>query len=270
MELRGLVFNEDGKFEKYPLRSRIKENFTVDDCEMIHNICLSNRFSDNNEKADVLFKMLVPRGFQELGAGTNRYAMFKDAYVFKFSLDHYGFDDNYTEFNMTKELQVYGATKTYETNGLICTGQYINRLTLKQFHANKERIRRICREMSKKYLFADLGTVDKNFLNWGWDDRDELRFLDYGYVFRRDPNLMYCTECGGRIGYDSDYNEMKCENCGTKFTVHDIKAMMNADDDTRREMFRKKKTVTVKVADSERDAKDETLMISVKKGGNLS
>ena len=85
MELRGLVFNEDGKFEKYPLRSRIKENFTVDDCEMIHNICLSNRFSDNNEKSDVLFKMLAPRGFQELGPGTNRYVMFKDAYVFKLS-----------------------------------------------------------------------------------------------------------------------------------------------------------------------------------------
>ena len=61
-----------------------------------------------------------------LGAGTNRYSMLKDNYVFKFALDHYGFDDdNNTEFNKSMELQPY-VTKTYETNGLISVAEYVN------------------------------------------------------------------------------------------------------------------------------------------------
>lgn len=60
--------------------------------------------------------------------------------------------------------------------------------------------------------------------------------------------LLRCTECGGRIGYDSNYDKMACEKCGEKFTIHDIKAMMEADDDERKRMFTKKKKTKVMIA----------------------
>ena len=185
MELKGLVFDEEDKLIRHKkLRSRIKENFTIEDLETLYDICLSNRYSDNNDKVDQIHYMLTRRGFMELGAGTNRYSMLKDNYVFKFALDHYGFDDNNTEFDRCKELLEYGATKTYETNGLISVSQYVNVMSQKEFKDNKDKIRGILHWMSMKYLFADLGCVEKNFRNWGWDDNKELRFLDYGLTFR--------------------------------------------------------------------------------------
>lgn len=245
MKLQSLVFNSNGKIQPRRLRSRIKENFSVSDLEVLFDICLSSRFADNNEKVDHINHMLVPRGFMELGAGTNRYAMLKDNYVFKFSLDHYGFDDNETEFYMCKRLLDYGATKTYESNGLIAVCQYVNVMSKNEFHDNKEKIRGILAWMAKRYLFADLGIIDKNFRNWGWDDNHELRFLDYGYVFERDENLLRCTDCQHSIGYDSNYDQMLCSHCGKLFRIHDIVSLMQADDETRTRLFEKKEKVTV-------------------------
>ena len=246
--LRGISFDGNDEIKKPKYRSRIKENFTKEELRELYNICLSQKFSDGNDKVDLLHYLLTPKGFQELGAGTNRYAMMKDNYVFKFSLDHYGFDDNNTEFDMAPKLLKYGASKTYETNGLIAVAECVNVLSLNQFRENKDQIRGILSWMAEDYLFADLGTIDKNFRNWGYNDNGELVFLDYGYVFMRDELLLRCTECGGRIGYDSNYDKMACEKCGEKFTIHDIKAMMEADDDERKRMFTKKKKTKVMIA----------------------
>ena len=269
MQLRSLVFDSDDRIQPRKLRSRIKENFTVRDLEILYEICLSNRFADNNEKVDHINYMLIPRGFMELGAGTNRYAMLKDNYVFKFSLDHYGFDDNETEFKMSKQLLDYGATKTYETNGLIAVAQYVNVMSKVEFHANKEKIREILKWMSRKYLFADLGCIDKNFRNWGWDDKHELRFIDYGYVFLRDENLLRCTHCQHTIGYDYDYDQMLCSHCGRVFRIHDIKTLMETDDETRSRMFEKKEQVEVSFAEgydwNAESEKDSVPMLRINK-----
>ena len=64
-------------------------------------------------------------------------------------------------------------------------------------------------------------------------------------VFERDDALLLCTECGGRISYDQDYNLMICSKCGHQFKIHDIKTLMEVDDDTRAEMFKKKEKVKV-------------------------
>lgn len=183
-QLRGLNFDAFDKIKKPRLRSRIKENFTIGQLQEFYDICLSNKFDNNNDKVDVIHHILHAIDFTELGSGTNRYASMKDNYVYKFSLDHYGFDDNWTEFNMCKELLKYGAVKTYESDGLITVAQCVNVLSLKEFRANRDKIRGILAWMAEDYLFADLGTVDKNFRNWGYDDDGNLVFLDYGSTFR--------------------------------------------------------------------------------------
>ena len=239
MELKKFDFNEKR------LRSRIKENFTIKDLEKIYEICLSYKFNNNNDKVDKINEMLIPQGFMELGAGTNRYAVLKDNYVYKISLDKFGFDDNETEFKMCPKLLDFGATKTYETNGLIAVAEYVNIITLEEFHMNKNKIRELLNRMSKEYLFADLGVIDKNFRNWGWDDNYELKFLDYGYVFERDENLLRCIYCKNRIVYDLNFNEMICSKCRRKFRIHDIKSIMEGNDRERAKLFAEKKIVKI-------------------------
>lgn len=181
MYLQGLTFDRDDKLVKHEFRrSRIKENFTMEELQDIYDICLSTKFDNNNDKVDILHYMLTKKGFVELGSGTNRYTMMKDNYAYKFSLDRYGFDDNNTEFNMSKKLLEYGATKCYECNGLISVSECVDVLSLNQFRENRDKIREILKWMAEKYLFADLGCIDKNFRNWGYDDKFELRFIDYG------------------------------------------------------------------------------------------
>lgn len=239
MDLERLSFDMNDKIVTGKrLRSRIKENFKVDELQELYDICLSHRFRDNNEKIDAINYTLRSKQFLELGGGTNRYAMLKDNYVFKFALDHYGFDDNWTEFNRSAELNPY-VTKTYECDGLVATAEYVNLITLEEFRNNKEVIRQILRALSEKYLFADLGTIDKNFCNWGYNDKHELVILDYGYIFQRDDILMRCNKCGSPIGYDSNYDQLICCKCGTKFNVHDVKDMMDGSDKERAEIFKK-------------------------------
>lgn len=267
MDLQGITFDANDKIVKHQIiRKRIKETFTMDELQQIYDICMSHRFSNNNDKVDALNFILRDKNFLELGAGTNRYSMLKDNYVFKFALDHYGFDDNNTEFNKSMELQPY-VTKTYETNGLISVAEYVNIISLADFRDNKARIREILKWLSTKYLFADLGCIDKNFRNWGYNDKQELIILDYGYIFNRDDVLMRCTKCGSRIVYDENYDQMVCEKCGKKFYVHDIKSMMEADDEDRAEMFKKEEKIDLGFdVGSDWDKDGEESMIKIKKG----
>jgi len=166
------------------LRSRIYENFSEQDMRILLNICTSTKIADNNMKVKLLIKYLEPKGFDAIGSGTNRFTMFKDGYAFKFALDHYGYDDNETEFNMSKRLFPFGATKTYETNGLVNVSEFVNVMNKSIFVKNKKRIRSILRSLSRWFLFADLGTVARNYKNWGFDNYGEIRFLDYGLIHR--------------------------------------------------------------------------------------
>lgn len=261
MKLKKLEFDENDKVcTEAKIRKRIKENFTMEELNDLYDICLSHRFSDNNKKVDAINYMLRDKKFLELGAGTNRYSMLKDNYVFKFALDRFGFDDNWTEFNMAEDLQPY-VTKTYECNGLIAVAEYVNIISLNDFQENKEVIRNILSALATKYLFADLGAIDKNFRNWGYNDKHELIILDYGYIFERDDLLMRCTKCHQRIGYDTNYDQMVCEKCGKKFAIHDIKRMLDSTDEERTEMFKKQEKIVLEIAPGSAlyDKKDEDL-----------
>ena len=245
--MKGIQFDRDDKIVEAPkLRSRIKENFTMAELQSLYDLCSGHMYQNNNQKVDQINYLLRNKGFVELGSGTNRYAMLKDNYVFKFALDRYGFDDNNVEFEMGPKLQPF-VTKTYECNGLIAVAEYVNIISLNDFHSNKEVIRGILKEISKEYLFADLGAIDKNFRNWGYTDGGELVILDYGYVFERDDILMRCFSCHSTLGYDHDYNAIKCSKCGRAYNVHDIRSMMNASDAERARLFAKQEEVRITI-----------------------
>src|SRR5574343_300538 len=96
------------------LRSRIKEDFSQEDLDFLFQLTENTYISNNNDKANAILLKFRDKGFIELAPATNRYAVSKGRYVYKFALDSYGIKDNWNEFVMSEQLQPY-ATKTYET-----------------------------------------------------------------------------------------------------------------------------------------------------------
>ena len=159
------------------LRSRIKEDFTQEDMEFLQGLLLSPMFTNNNDKADAILYHFRDKGFIELAPATNRFALLKGIYVYKFALDSYGVNDNNNEFEMSPELQPY-VTKTYECNGLVLIAEYVNLISKEEFLNSSEHIKEILRTLSEEYIFADVGTITKNHTNWGFRDNDDLVILD--------------------------------------------------------------------------------------------
>lgn len=152
--------------EEKKLRSRIKEEFSEEDLDFLHGLVYSGYFESNNDKADAILFRFKDRGFVELAPATNRFALLRGEYVYKFALDRYGIKDNNNEFDLSEELQPF-VTKTYETNGYILIAEYVNLISEREFEDSKENVREILKYLSDSYLFADVGTIPKNFCNWG-------------------------------------------------------------------------------------------------------
>ena len=209
-----------------------------EDCmNAINKIKKDHFISDNNKKVDkivaVLNKFEVP--FVELGAGTNRYAVLIDNYVFKFAMDSEGEKDNWMEFSLTQELQPF-VTKAYECNGLVLVSEYVNLVTKSEFASHKEDMRTILSVISQSYLLGDVGTVERNFTNWGYRDNGEWVILDYAYLYRVRGEEMKCNRrnkegepCQAFLEYDYDYHSLKCPSCGQKYAFHTIRSRINKE-----------------------------------------
>jgi len=90
--------------DKPKLRSRIMEDFTEADLDYLSGLINSPYFDTNNDKADAILHQFRDKNFIELAPATNRFALLKGKYVYKFALDRYGVDDNINEYNMSAEL----------------------------------------------------------------------------------------------------------------------------------------------------------------------
>lgn len=202
-------------------RSRIKENFTEEDLQFIKDLANSPYFDNNNDKARVLLQHFGPKGFIQLAPGTNRFGMLKGEYVYKLAMDSNGIRDNWNEFNMCMKLQPY-VIKVYECNGLVEVTEYVTIMDKPTFEASKETIRNILSVITEDFLIGDAGTITKNYCNWGFDDDNVLKLLDFGYTFDKDPAIMYCPKCGGKLTYDMDYDHLYCQQCATKVSIMDI------------------------------------------------
>ena len=196
---------------------------------------------DNNEKADVIMGIIRKTGAVFLGAGTNRLAVLIDGFVFKIAFDCYGVRDNWTEFHMSPELEDY-VTCTYECNGVVLSADYVTPMTQEQFIASRPQIAELLKRLSKNYMFCDMSLNVKNTVNFGYRDDGTSVVLDYGYIYRKDPMIMFCKICGHEIVWNSDYSLLKCVKCGQLHNPVDIRNRMELPEDSpvfkvRRKLF---------------------------------
>ena len=199
--------------------------------------CLRIDIPDNNMKAEVVKKILGP-DFEEIGTGTNRIALLHNGVIVKVALDRRGLVDNFQEFKRSIELEAYLA-KTYETNFLINICEYVEVMDQDTFLINEREIKMMLKEISKNYLFDDIGFTMKNSYNWGMreakltpeeryelddliDEIYDICILDYGYLYPlngQKENLLRCPRCSHKLEWNMNYTSLGCSNSQCKFTA---------------------------------------------------
>ena len=159
--------------------------------------------------------------------------------------------DNFQEFKRSTELPNY-LTKTYETNYLINICEYIEVMDQDRFLINEAGIKQILADISKNYLFDDIGFTLKNSYNWGcrearlspeereyYDEDDgeylyDICILDYGYLYPlhdQKDKLLRCPKCQHKLKWNSNYTMLVCGNgqCHFQTSPMNLRRKMNLD-----------------------------------------
>jgi len=219
------------------LKSRILQFINRDLMIELNSIALDVLIPDNNTKVNLMIAALdkynIP--YSELGPGTNRFSILIDGYVFKIGMDKAGIVDNWMEFSLSQELQPF-VTKCYECNGLIAVEEYVTVISKEEFLNNKEEVRQILSHLAEGYLLGDVGSITKNFMNWGYRNDGSLVILDYGYIYRVIGEELKCeglnkddTICDGILEYDENFNKLICPVCGKVYTFHEIRRKISKE-----------------------------------------
>jgi len=218
----------------------LNQIFSKEMIKMLFYHCCRIDIEDNNEKAELLQELLGPE-FIELGTGTNRMAFlyrpdpdreFKggSGLTIKIALDRRGLVDNFTEFKRSKEAPEY-FIKAYETNMLILIEEYVTLMDQQEFVANEMGIKQILEDLSKVYIFEDIGFTLKNYANWGYRSNGDIVILDIGYVYpiKGNEHVLSCPKCDAQLRYNNNYTGFICGNgqCRTKFSFLDIRRRMD-------------------------------------------
>lgn len=222
--------------------SLINQIFSKEMLKMLYYHACRIDIEDNNDKAE-LIQELIGTEFQELGTGTNRIAFLYTpnsertfrggaGLVFVFALDRRGFVDNFSEFKRSLEMPEY-IVKAYETNMLILIEEYVTLMDSREFIANENGIKTILEDLSKGYIFEDIGFDMKNYGNWGYRSNGEIVILDAGYIYPKKGNerALSCPKCAGQLAYNRNYTGFVCQNssCNTKYNFLDVRRRMNLD-----------------------------------------
>lgn len=223
------------------IKSRILE-FIPEKCMLeLDAVCRDVLIPDNNTKVDMMNNILNKYNvnYQELGPGTNRYAIFIDGYVFKIAMDKAGKRDNLAEFSMSQELQPF-VIKAYECNGLFVVTEYVTVISKEEFLNSKDQIRETLAYLAEGYLLGDVGSITKNYTNWGYRDDGSLVILDFAYIYRVLGNEMFCTAtdkngtvCTTMLEYDENFNNLICPKCRRKYTFHEIRRKIDKEYETK-------------------------------------
>lgn len=197
-------------------RSRIIQSIPTTLARDLKRICNNRTISDNNEKVRLVKDVLDLNkvDYSELGAGTNRYAVLIDGYVFKIALDKAGMNDNANEFALSQELQPF-VVKTYELSDdyVISVCEYVTVISQEEFIDRKDDLRELLSILGESYLLGDVGTVSKNFTNWGFRNNKELVILDFAYIFKVNGDELLCTEHQTLLEYDENFHNLYCPTC---------------------------------------------------------
>lgn len=140
------------------------------------------------------------------------------------------FVDNFTEFKRSIECPEY-FIKAYETNMLILVEEYVTLMDEQEFRLNENGIKMILEDLSKKYIFEDIGFTFKNFENYGYRSNGDIVILDLGYIYNLHGNedVFSCPKCRGQLLYNTNYTGFVCQNnqCKTKYNFLDLRRRMN-------------------------------------------
>ena len=219
------------------LKSRILKFMNEDLLTRLNSIALDVLIPDNNTKMNLYIAAFeefnVP--YQELGPGTNRGAFLIDGYVFKIGFDKAGINDNWAEFSLSQQLQPF-VTKCYECNGLITVQEYVTVISKEEFNNSKEEVRQILSHLADSYLLGDVGSVTKNFMNWGYREDGSLVILDYAYIYRVIGDELICgglnsddTFCQYPLEYDMNFHKLICPKCRKQYTFHEIRRRISIE-----------------------------------------
>ena len=212
--------------------SLINAFFDEETLKMLYYHACRVDIADNNDKAEMI-RDLLGATFIELGTGTNRIALLHNGVVVKIALDRRGLIDNFTEYKRSGELPEYLA-KVYESNMLINIEEYVTVMDLPTFMDNKDGIIFILSDLSRAYLFDDMGYSKKNYQNWGFrSDTGDIVVLDYGYLYplKGQEMAVSCPKCKAALQYNSTFTGFTCSNksCNTKYRIIDIMRRRNLD-----------------------------------------
>lgn len=190
--------------EEIEIGSLIDQVFGKELIKKIYYHCCRFDIEDNNVKAELLQELLGPE-FVELGTGTNRMAFIYNPLpsrefqgganlVYSIALDRRGTVDNWTEFKRSSEFPEF-MVKCYETNMLILVEEYVTLMDQEEFIANELGIKEILEELSKAYIFEDIGFSVKNYSNYGYRQNSDIVILDAGKRIIIFPALK-TSNCG--------------------------------------------------------------------------
>lgn len=217
------------------MNSRIMKEFTKDEIKMLYAFALSFDFPSNNAKSDILTKYLEPKGFVCLGTGTNRVAYKKGRYVYKIALDRRGIADMINEARRSIDAPQYLA-HCYECCGVMAVDEYVDIMDQATFSSTqgKAAILQVLSELSKEFIFGDMGYDAKNFGNIGTrrtSNGDSLVFLDFAYMHPRlgNEDAFSCIKDGTPLQYNSTYTKYICPKCHAEFDYRDILWRINAN-----------------------------------------
>jgi len=222
--------------------SLINQIFSKDLLKMLYYHACRVDIEDNNDKAEMVPELLGPE-FEEIGTGTNRMSFlynpssereFKGGagLIYIIALDRRGFVDNFTEYKRSLEIPEY-AIKAYECNMLILVEEYVTLMDKQEFLLNENGIKTILKDLSKNYIFEDIGFDLKNYENYGYRSNGDIVILDIGYVYpiKGNEHIMSCPKCRGQLVCNSNYTGFICENgsCRTKYSFLDLRRRMNLE-----------------------------------------
>lgn len=210
------------------MKSKIKSLFNEELRRNIGAICDTRQIESNQEKMDLLQRLLIRDGIQaeQLGGATNRFVVMIDGYAIKIAVDRQGYKDNLMEYALSPEMQPF-VTKSYETNGYILIQECVRILSIEEWRLRKSEIIKILDTLGREYLLGDVGYFDVNMTNWGIRDSGELVILDYAYCHRLTEDLFTCSICGSLLTYDQNFISILCTdraNCHQKYSYNEIKA----------------------------------------------
>lgn len=157
--------------------------------------------------------------------------------------------DNFTEAKRSSELENFLA-RTYETNYVVNICEYVDLIDQYDFMKNEGPIKQMLAEISKNYLFEDIGFSEKNSCNWGKREAKlspeeraiygkdaefayDICILDYGYLYPigdQKDKLMRCIKCHHKLNWNRNYTGLVCtnHNCNFQIAPMDLKRYMKS------------------------------------------